>query len=225
MSTRSFSAWWPLVLPSLLTPPLSALVFPRQPAAQTRPRAQAHPRAAARPRPKTLAYGAKADSLDGIPGHHFGEPRRSFPELVTRGYRDPEGYVSYALRPDQEATGWFGKNTEQVQSTYWFYQDKFAAFTAFTGGPVSQRQVLADEAVYLFGKGQFKGAAFGEATTQWEGKKVLVVYLDGHNEAQLRVNSQVSLAQLAADKLARQQAEAAARAAKFKADNAPPAAH
>jgi hypothetical protein len=126
------------------------------------PAAQPHPK----PKLKTrvVTYGAKADSLDGIPGHHFGEPRSSFPELAQRGFADPEGYVSYSPLPGKEG-GWFGKNSEQVSATYWFYQDKFAAFTALTIGTVSQRQLLADESVYLFGKGLFKGIAFGEATT------------------------------------------------------------
>jgi hypothetical protein len=186
------------------------------------PAAQPHPKPKPKPKPKTrvVAYGAKADSLDGIPGHHFGEPRSSFPELEQRGFADPGGYVSYSLLPGKEG-GWFGKNSEQVRTTYWFYQDKFAALTALTSGTVSQRQLLADESVYLFGKGLFRGVAFGEATTRWEGKKVLVVYLDGHNEARLSVTSQITQAQMVADKLAKQKAAAAARAAKFRADNAP----
>jgi hypothetical protein len=53
-------------------------------------------------------------------------------------------------------------------------QDKLGAFTALT----SQNQLLTDETFYLFGKGLFKAVALGEATTRWEGKKVLAVYLD-----------------------------------------------
>jgi hypothetical protein len=193
----------------------------RHPATQGRPQPKAAPT-----RGKALAtYGAKADSLNGISGHHFGEPRSNFPELATRGFPGLDGYVSYSLRPGQEATGWFGKNAEQVEPSYWFYQDQFAGFAAVMLGPDSQRQLLADEAVYLFGPGQRMGVAFGQATTRWDGKKVLVEYVDGHNEGRLVLNSKLVLAQVAAAKLARQRAEAAARAAKFKADNAPPTAH
>jgi hypothetical protein len=194
-----------------------SLLFPPSPRPLTSA-TQTHPKLKATTR--VVAYGVKADSLDGIPGHHFGEPRSSFPELAQRGFADPEGYVSYSPLSGKEG-GWFGKNSEQVLTTYWFYQDKFAALTALTSGTVSQRQLLADESVYLFGKGLFKGVAFGEATTRWEGKKALVVYLDGHNEARLSITSKVILTQMAADKLAKQKAETAARAAKFRADNAP----
>jgi len=185
------------------------------PISQTRPAA----RSQARPKAKTTNYGAKADSLNGIPGHHFGESRSNFPELEARGYNDPEGYVSYSLRPNQEATGWFGKNAEQVSPTYWFYQDKFAALS--TTARNEARRLLADEATYLFGPGQAKGVDFGQATYQWSGQRVLVELTDGHNETKLSISSKLIQVQLAANKLARQKAESAARAAKFKADNAP----
>jgi hypothetical protein len=217
--------------PSLLLAATSLLLLPSprlSGAGWCRP-TQTHPVPKPKPRPqaasKAPTYGAKADSLDGIPGHHFGEPRSNFPELAARGFPGLDGYVSYSLRPGQEATGWFGKNAEQVEPSYWFYQDQFAGFAAVVLGPDSQRQLLADEAAYLFGPGLRTGVAFGQTTTRWDGKKVLVEYVDGHNEGRLVLNSKLVLAQVAAAKLARQRAEAAARAAKFKADNAPPAAH
>jgi len=172
----------------------------------------------AKPTSRSPAYGAKADSLRGIAGHVFGEPRSNFPELQVKGYPDIEGYTYYQPKQGQ-AQGWFGKNADYVTTTYRFYQDKFAAFTALASGP--NRQLLADETDYLFGKGQSKGVVFGELTVQWEGTQVRVSYTDGHNDARLNVISKPVLAQMAADKLARQQAEAAARAAKLKADNAP----
>jgi hypothetical protein len=107
-----------------------------------------------------------------------------------------------------------------MRPTYWFYHDKFAAFTANTRN--EGRRLLADEATYLFGPGQSKGVSFGQATYQWSGQRVLVELTDGHNETTLSVSSKTIQAQLAADQRSRQQAEAAARAAKFKADNAPP---
>lgn len=187
------------------------------PATQGRPRPQATPA-----RGQALApYGAKADSLDGIPGHHFGEPRSNFPELETRGFPSLDGYVSYSPREDQPAPGWFGKHADQVRATYWFRHDQFVGFSASQHGPDGQRQLLAEEALYLFGSGKRQREAFGQATTQWEGRKVRVEYVDGHNESTLTINSKPVLAQVAADKLAKQKAAAAARAASLQADNAP----
>lgn len=188
-----------------------------------------HPATQGRPRPKAASargkalapYGAKADSLDGIPGHHFGEPRSNFPELEARGFHNLDGYMSYSPRADQPAPGWFGKHADQLSCTYWFRNDQFAGFTASQHGPDGQRQLLAEEALYLFGPGKRQREAFGQATTQWDGKKVLVEYVDGHNQAVLALNSKPVLAQIAADKLAKQKAAAAARAASLQADNAP----
>lgn len=182
---------------------------PRQPSAKP---------LAAKPKSRPPTYGAKADSLRGIAGHVFGEPRSNFPELQAKGLPDLEGYLYYEAKPGL-ARGWFGKNADHVVTSYRFYQDKFAAFTAFASGP--DRQLLAEEADYLFGKGQSKGVAFGELTVQWEGTQVRTIYTDGHNDARLNVISKPVLAQMAADKLAKQRAEAAVRAAKLKADNAP----
>lgn len=56
---------------------------------------------------------------------------------------------------------------------------------------------------------------------QWEGAQVRVIYATGHNDARLNVISKPVLVQMAADKLAKQRMEAATRATKCKADNAP----
>ena len=189
---------------------------PTQARPQPRPRAKT-PLA----RPKALvAYGDKADSLDGIPGHRFGESRSNFPELEARGYPDPlTGLVSYSLREGQPAPGWFAKNAGYVSPTYWFYHDQFAALTAHARN--EGRRLLADETTYLFGPGQLQGTAFGQTTHQWRGQRVLVEITNTLNETALSISSRPLQAQQAADQRARQQAEAAARAAKLKADNAP----
>jgi hypothetical protein len=177
-----------------------------------------------RPRPLPHAYGARADSLNGIPGHAFGEPRSNFSELETKGYQDLDGYTYYDAKPGQEL-GWFGKNAEHVHTTYRFYQDKFASFDAWARG--TDRVLLAEEAVYLFGKGQPqspKSLAYGEAALNWDGKRVRVTLFDGHNECRLIVSSKLAEAQKAAAEAAQKRVEAAARAAKLRADNAP-AAH
>lgn len=203
---------------SSLGGPQVAAARPARPG-QTSP----HPRAQSRPKvaAHASAYGAKADSLDGIPGHRLGESRSNFPELEARGFPNLDGYVSYAPREDQPAPGWFGKHTDQVQATYWFRNDQFVGFSARLHGPDGQRQLLAEEAQYLFGPGKRTDASFGQVTTQWAGRQVLVEFVDGHNESVLTLNSQPVLAQVAAAKLAKSKADAAARAASLKADNAP----
>lgn len=177
-----------------------------------------------RPRPRPHNYGARADSLNGIPGHAFGEPRSSFPELEAKGYQDLDGYTYYDAKEGQE-TGWFGKNAGHVRTTYRFYQDKFASFDASAQG--TDRPLLAEEAMYLFGKGlpePPKNLAYGEAAVNWEGQRVRATLSDGHNECRLIIRSKLAATQKAATEAAQKKAEAAARAAKLRADNAP-AAH
>lgn len=173
-----------------------------------------------RPRPRPHNYGARADSLNGIPGHPFGEPRSSFPELATKGYQDLDGYTYYSAKEGQEI-GWFGKNAGHVRTTYRFYQDKFASFDASAQG--TDQSLLADEAMYLFGKGlpeSPKNLAYGEGALNWEGQRVRATLLVGHNECRLIIRSKLAAAQKAAAEAAQKKAEAAARAAKLKADNA-----
>jgi hypothetical protein len=201
------------LLPATLAPYLDTAavdLFPReQSPTQTRPRSLPH------------SYGARADSLNGIAGHTFGEPRSQFPELMTKGYQDSDGYTYYSAKEGQEL-GWFGKNAGHVRSVYRFYQDKFASFDATAQG--TDQPLLAEKTLYLFGKGQPespKNLAYGEAATNWEGQRVRVKFVAGHNECRLIVISKLAIAQKAAVEAAQKKAEAAARAAKLRADNAP----
>lgn len=212
-TTTLLLAFFPVALLTAPRPLVAALPPAGSQPNQTRPRPKA--------RPTSPAYGARADSLNGIPGHAFGEPRSHFPELEAKGYRDLEGYTYYNAKPGQ-GTGWFGKNEEHVRATYRFYEDRFASFDASADG--TDRPLLAEEAVYLFGKGQPpspKSLAYGEAAVQWEGQRVKARLLDGHNECRLVVISKQALAQKAAAEAAQQKAAAATRAAKLRADNAP----
>lgn len=132
-----------------------------------------------------------------------------------------DGYTYYDAKEGQQI-GWFGKNAGQVRTTYRFYQDKFASFDASARG--TDRPLLAEETVYLFGKGQPespKNLAYGEAAANWEGKRVRVTFLDGHNECRLIISSKLAAAQKATTEAAQKKAEAEARAAKLRADNAP----
>ena len=213
-------ALWPVVA---LTPPA------RRPA-PTGPRVQPHtqphhPHTPPRhPRAPARNYGARADSLNGVPGHAFGDPRSSFPELEAAGFRDLDGYTYYEPRRGDQ-TGWFGKNAGHVTPVYRFYRDRFAAFDARSRG--DDRPLLAAEAAYLFGKGQPPAPhslAYGEAAVHWDGRRVQAQLLDGHNECRLILVSRAAAAQKAADEAAQQKSAAADRAAKMRADNAP-AAH
>lgn len=208
MKSVSFLALLPAAFATTLLANYSPSISSRQ------PHSQVHPH----PRPRN--YGARADSLNGIPGHAFGEPRSNFPELQAKGSQDMDGYTYYEPQPGKEP-GWFGKNADQVHTIYRFYQDKFAIFNATAAG--NGRPLLEQEVVYLFGKGQpqQQGLAFGEAAINWEGKRVHVQLFSGHNLYELAVVSKPVIAQKAADKAAQQKVEAAARVAKFRADNAP----
>ena len=184
---------------------------------------QTRPKPKPKPRPLAPRDGARADSLNGIPGHAFGEPRSNFPELEAKGYQDLAGYTYYTVKPGQ-GTGWFGKNEEHVRAIYRFYQDQFAVFDASASG--ADRPLLVEEAAYLFGKGQRPSPttlAYGEAALFWEGKRVQVKLLDGHNEVRLVITSKRALTQKATDEAVQQKAETAARVAKLRADNAPTA--
>lgn len=206
-----------LLLLALLPASLATVLHPRSAGPHV---AESFP-AQTRPRPRPHNYGARADSLNGIPGHAFGEPRNNFPELEAKGYQDLDGYTYYSAKEGKE-TGWFGKNAGHVRTTYRFYQDKFASFDASAQG--TDRPLLAEEAVYLFGKGLLespKNLAYGEAAMNWEGQRVRVTLSDGHNECRLIISSKLAAAQKAATEAAQKKADAAARAAKLRADNAP----
>lgn len=211
LKTALLLAFLPATLATYPESSSVTLLAQRQSPAQARPH----------PRPVPRSYGARADSLNGIPGHAFGESRSNFPELEAKGYKDMDGYMYYYAKPGQEP-GWFGKNAEHVRTVYRFYQDKFASFDASAGG--TDRPLLIEEAVYLFGKGlpqSSKTLAYGEAAINWEGKRVQVTLADGHNECRLVIRSKLAAAEKAAVEAAQKKVEAAARAAKLRADNAP----
>lgn len=207
-------------------PATQTLARPAQgkPSVQSRPisSGKAKPSAPVRPRTMPRNYGLRADSINGISGHVFGEPRSRFPELETKGFMDLGGYMYYEVKLGAEA-GWFGKNSERVRTIYRFYQDKFAAFDAKAYG--QDRSLLLEQALYLFGPGQPispKQLAFGEAGLVWEGQKVSVQLSDGHNATGLYILSKVVAAQKAADELAQKKRDTEARAAQQRADNGLP---
>lgn len=95
----------------------------------------------------------RVDSLNGIPGHHFGEPLGAFPGLVPIGPKEL-GAQSYYYAQGGEP-GWFGKRTKEYSNEFYtrytFAEGKFVSF--FASGRGNMRQALQKEAEFLYGPG------------------------------------------------------------------------
>lgn len=112
----------------------------------------------------------KVDSLNGIPGHQFGEPLSAFPGLVLTPGQGTPGTKRYAYPADKPEAGWFGKHKKEVEFVFYtFRDDKFISFQAVAFG--NGRQALQKEAQYLFGKGQPHGLGM-----HWPGEKAQAFY-------------------------------------------------
>lgn len=150
---------------------------------------------------------SRADSLNGVPGHHFGEPLSAFPGLVLTPGQAAPGTKRYAYPADKPEAGWFGKHKKEVEYVFYtFRDDKFISFQAVAFG--AGRQALQKEAQYLFGKGEPRGLGM-----HWAGEKAQAFYTPrnlptGPAELLDVVSVEDSDAQAASD------------AAKLKADNA-----
>lgn len=162
--------------------------------------------AASTPDQATRTTGTRADSINGIPGHHFGESLSNFPGLQLTGVQEGS-YRNYYYAKEGRETGWFGKHKKDVSATFYMFQDgKFAAFQAVAYGPGCS--VLSDETVFLFGRGENVISSIA-----WEGKQVRVRYTDRFlNSQKAQVLDVVSLPLLAEQEQA--------KAARLKAENA-----
>lgn len=109
--------------------------------------------------------GTKVDSLNGVPGHQFGESLSAFPGLeLTPGQGEP-GTRRYAYPDNKPEAGWFGKHKKQFGYVFYtFKDDKFMSFQAIAFG--TGRPLLQQEAQFLFGQGKRNGIG-----TRWGGKK------------------------------------------------------
>lgn len=111
----------------------------------------------------------KVDSLNGIPGHHFGEPLSAFPGLVLTQGQQP-GTQTYNYPEGKPEAGWFGKHKKDVPSVYYMFKDgKFVAFQAIAYG--AGRAALQEETMFLLGPG-----SKGITNTSWVGKKNQAYY-------------------------------------------------
>jgi hypothetical protein len=131
--------------------------------ATTAPTADAAPR----------SYGTRADSLDGMQGHHFGEPLSNFPKLVLVTKEDAKGVRVYQMPAGQER-GWFGKHAKDFATYYQFQDGKFSMFRAVTTGIGANRTAMREEARFLFGPGKDRNDQL--SGLDWEGERVLVQY-------------------------------------------------
>jgi len=117
-----------------------------------------------------LTPSTKVDSLNGIPGHRFGEPFSAFPGLVLTPGQGTPGTRRYTYPADKPEAGWFGKHKKEVEYVFYTFRDgKFIAFQAVAFG--AGRQALQKETEYLFGKGERRGLG-----TYWAGEKAQAFY-------------------------------------------------
>jgi hypothetical protein len=119
------------------------------------------------------SYGTRADSLDGMQGHHFGEPLRNFPKLILVTKQDEKGVRVYQMPAGQER-GWFGKHAKDFTTYYQFQDGKFSMFRAVTTGIGANRTAMREEARFLFGPGKDRNDQL--SGLDWEGELVLVQY-------------------------------------------------
>ena len=131
--------------------------------------AAAAPAADAAPR----SYGTRADSLDGMQGHHFSEPLSNFPGLVLVTKEDAKGVRVYQMPASQER-GWFGKRAKDFTTYYQFQDGKFSMFRAVTTGIGANRTAMREEARFLFGPGKDRNDQL--SGLDWEGERVRVQY-------------------------------------------------
>ena len=128
---------------------------------------------AATPAPVKRTTGTAADSLNGIPGHTFGEPLSNFPGLVLVTKDEALGLRVYQM-PDSQERGWFGKHAKDFDTYYQFQDGKFAMFRAVTTGIGANRTAMREQARFLFGPGKDRNDYM--SGLDWEGERVRVMY-------------------------------------------------
>lgn len=157
--------------------------------------------------PATRTAGTAVDSLNGVPGHHFGDALSTFPGLVKNEYSGPGPLVSYYYpRTSTHELPWFAKHREEVSTMYFFRDGRFAKFNAMTTFPEAQA-TLVQEARYLFGAGQDLGDR-----TEWAGSRAAATISSGF------VNGRATKI-LVVSSVAQQQQQAADDQAHLKAEN------
>ena len=112
---------------------------------------------------------SKVDSLNGVPGHRFGEPVSAFPGIVLAKSQQP-GTQTYTYPESKPEGGWFGKHKKGDLFVFYTFKDgKFVGFQAIAFG--ATRAALQEEALFLLGRGKQ-----GIANTSWVGEKTQAFY-------------------------------------------------
>lgn len=160
---------------------------------------------------KPRTFGTQVDSLNGVPGHHFGEPLSAFVGLVPAQGPPTAGLVGYHL-PDgsSQQVPWFAKHQAEVPGVFYLFREgKFATFQAIAYSPAGQA-ALMQEAAFLFGPGRQLGDR-----TEWAGERAWAVlstsYLNARVVKVLKVASLTLQAEQERHQQARLKAENAAR--------------
>ncbi len=125
--------------------------------------------------PTKRTIGTAADSLNGIPGHTFGEPLRNFPGLVLLSKNDETGVRWYQM-PAAQQRGWFRKYAQYAITYYQFQDGQFAMFMAVTMGRGGSPTLMRKEALSLFGPGKEQHDLLREIN--WEGERVRAMYAE-----------------------------------------------
>lgn len=164
--------------------------------------------------------GGRVDSLNGIPGHPFGEPLSAFPGLRLCPAPDGNGDPRYwYFQETEKMGGWWGKQSRQkggfINGFYSFAKGRFIGFQAVAGGTTAPK--LLAEAQYLYGPG-----AADATGINWIGARSEARYQDnkGTGDPWLTVRTHDYRQQMAEVKAETQQKERAKAQAEVKAENA-----
>ena len=151
--------------------------------------------------------GTRVDSLNGIPGHRFGEPLSAFPGLIALpGESGATRRYYYTSSLPAPGTGWFAKHNRDFDITYFFIDNKFATIVVTSYG--DSRKLLRDEGEYLFGSGDH----YELDGIIWKGRNAYATYVNTFTTHGPTARLEIGSESLAA-------AQKKQEAVKLKADN------
>lgn len=159
------------------------------------------------PAAAALPYGARVDSLNGVPGHPFGEGLARFPGLQRNEGGTPDQLIYRWPDGNPHQWSWFAKHQADVPGVFYTFQGgRFARFQAIAYAPAGQA-ALEGEARYLFGPGRELGGGRVEWVGQRAGAVLSSGFLNGRAIRELDIYSLPLQAELAQQQQARLRAE------------------